>query len=150
MMRRTVAVVVCLTAYLSLSGPAEAQSLVADRNRHERVIAVVPLIGAGTYDDPKRPLFAPAPRDLGPDGQILGFRYQLGDDGQTAVVEIVARDRQALRPILESGRTDVKVFLIGKDTREDIEREVRKVKKDYDREKPPAGPIAQPAPGGAR
>ncbi len=38
----------------------EAQQRVDARNLYERVICIVPMAGRGTYEDPKRPLFAPA------------------------------------------------------------------------------------------
>src|SRR5436190_18571722 len=37
------------------------QMPVDSRNLYERVWAVVPMIGSGTYHDPKRPLYAPLP-----------------------------------------------------------------------------------------
>lgn len=36
-----------------------AQPRVPLQSQHERVIAIVPMVGAGTPDDPRRPLFAP-------------------------------------------------------------------------------------------
>ena len=73
-------------------------------------------------------------------------------------MEIVARDRKALEPILNAGRADVKAFLKGRDKLADVEREVQKFKKDFSVEKmpgqgvrggPPERPVTPPA-GGAR
>lgn len=43
-----------------LKHPLKAKQQVDVANLHERLICVVRIIGAGTYDDPKRPMFAPA------------------------------------------------------------------------------------------
>jgi hypothetical protein len=71
---------------------------------HERIIAVVPLIGAGTYADPRRPLFAPDSKDLHNPNGIHSYRWEASDDGRHAIVEFVARDRAALLPILNDAR----------------------------------------------
>ena len=105
------------------------QVRVDPRNQHDRVIAVVPMIGAGTPADPRRPMFIPA---TGADSGIIGFTYELSDDGKFALVEIVAREQKALQPILQSGRPDVKAFLRGRDRKEDIEQELRRFKRDFD------------------
>jgi hypothetical protein len=55
---RAVAVVVCL--YMAAT-TASAQPPVSSRNSYERVLAVVPLIGSGTHDDPVRPRPRPKP-----------------------------------------------------------------------------------------
>ncbi|MEZ5356824.1 MAG: hypothetical protein R2762_29655, partial [Bryobacteraceae bacterium] len=119
--------------------PGWSQYQVEERHRHERLIAVVPMIGSGTYEDPKRPLLTPA--SVKADDGILAYSYELSDDGKSAIVEIVARDRKALQPILNAGRADVKAFLKGRDKLEDVEREVRKVKKDFAVEKMPGAGV---------
>ena len=111
-----------------------AQRKVDPRNTFHRVWAVVPLVGAGTMADPKRPLYAPAPgvRGAAQRQGICGFSSILSDDGKFALVELVAVDRAALNVILKDTRTDVKKFEKGKDREEDIVREFRKYKKDFD------------------
>lgn len=105
------------------------------RHTHERLVAVVPLVGSGTAADPKRPKHAPGPRQRGvspsPTG-IIGYAYQLTDDGQNAIVEFVALDRAAFAPILADRSADVKSFLKGREKREDIEKELIKVKRNLD------------------
>jgi hypothetical protein len=116
-----------------LAVPASAQYKVHPRDRYERVIAVVPLVGSGSYSDPIRPLFAPVPgqpRAAGAE-HILGFSYQLSDNGKSAIVEIVVPDTDSLRPILEDSRL-IRAFVKGKDKRKDVEVELRKLKKDLD------------------
>lgn len=63
---------------------------------------------------------------------IIGFTYELSDDGKFALVEIIARERKHLLPMLNSTRADVKVFLRGRDRKDDIERELKLYKRDFD------------------
>lgn len=107
-----------------------AQDHVDPKNQHERIMAVVPIIGAGTYADPKRPMFAPGPKDERAVDGILSFEWQPSDDGQYAVVEFVALDRKPLEAILAHPRV-VKAFEKGKVKREDVERELRTFRKDF-------------------
>jgi hypothetical protein len=113
-----------------------AQHKVDLRNTYERIYAVVPMIGAGTAEDPRQPMFTPVPGEKPARDGIIAFTYQLSDDGNTALVEFVARDRAALAPILNDGpsRADVKIFEKGKDTRRNIEAEFRRHKRDFDLE----------------
>ncbi len=109
-----------------------AQRKVDVHNMYERVICVVPMVGKGTFDDPRRPMFAPLPGKEGPraDG-IMAWSFVLSDDGNMAVVEFVARDRSAFKEILSTGRSDVRAFRKGQDQRDDIEQEFRKHRKDF-------------------
>ena len=74
-----------------------AQPKIDPANLHERVIAVVPMIGAGTYADPRRPLFTPAPevdcilssfetRAKGTNRHTLPFRRQQTPLGRKMVL----------------------------------------------------------------
>lgn len=127
--------VLSIFAAISCVSPLLAQQRVNLRNTYERLICVVPMVGAGTPADPRRPLYAPLPpsRGVAPsrDG-IIGFAYQVSDDGRFAIVEFVAHDRAGLKQILTDKSPDVKVFEKGKARREDIELELRKHKKDLD------------------
>ena len=111
-----------------------AQPRVDARNMYERVLAVVPMVGKGTFDDPKRPMYTPTPTELQlattTRTGILGFAHVMSDDGNFALVEFVARDRAAFQRILAD--PSVKAFLRGKDKREDVEAEFLKHKKDFD------------------
>jgi hypothetical protein len=113
---------------------------IADRrvemlNTHQRLIAVVPMIGKGTLQDPRRPQFAPPPRAKGvaasPTG-IIGYSYQLTDDGKSAIVEFVARDRAAFQSIMADKTGSVKFFEKSKVKREDLTTELQKHKKSVD------------------
>ena len=125
--------------------PAFSQQKVPLRNMHERLLLVVPMIGAGTTEDPRRPMFVPAPtpnEPPSPDG-IIAFTFQESDDGRYALVEVVARDRATFKAIFDaqSSRGDVKVFQKGRDKKEDIEKEFRKHKKDFDLDKLQVGTL---------
>jgi len=75
----------------------------------EHLIAVVPLIGAGTPDDPLRPMFIPKPNDVstalaaGQAPQLISHHYVIADDGKTAIVEFVAARHIFLKAILDAG-----------------------------------------------
>lgn len=111
-----------------------AQQRVQPRLMYERLIAVLPMAGAGTYEDPRRPLFAPVTSRAG--GRlsrrgIVGFSYLVSDDGQWALAEFVAVQRSVFRPILESLGPSARVFYRGVSRREDIEQEFRRFKADF-------------------
>ncbi len=114
-----------------------AQHKVDSRQLYERLYLVVPMTGTGTWTDPKRPLYAPAPAEINPASRagIIGFTHVMSDDGQLALVEFVARDAKAFDHILAdvglNVNTKVKAFRKGKDKRDDIEAEFRKHKKDF-------------------
>ena len=122
-----------LTALVCLCSPLVAQHRVDPRNMYERVLCVVPFVGAGTPDDPRRPAYAPLPPSAGilpsRDG-IVAFSFQESDDGKLALVELVAYNREAFKDLLADTRPDVKVFIKGKHERDDIEKEFKKHKKD--------------------
>lgn len=104
----------------------------------ERLLAVVPMVGAGTPADPRRPLFAPAgPVVVSGDARaasagITGFSYVVSDDGRMALVEFVARDAGAFQAIVRSGRADVKTFERGKATLVQAQEEFRKHKPGFE------------------
>ena len=108
-----------------------AQHNVDTRQLYERLYCVVPMTGTGTWADPKRPMHAPSPAQMNPSSRtgIIGFTHVLSDDGQSALVEFVARDAKAFAPILAD--KNIKSFRKGQDKREDIEAEFRKHKKDF-------------------
>ena len=64
---------------------------------HERIIAIVPMVGLGTVKNPKHPLFS----DL--DG-LTGFTAEISDDGRFALVEFVAKESKFLTTIATSGQ----------------------------------------------
>ena len=92
----------------------------------EKALIVVPMVGAGTFADPKRPAFV---REAG-----MAFRFQVSDDGASAIVEVSPRGPLDLAKLEERLKTDArtKVFRPGKDRASDVLVELRKVKKDFD------------------
>lgn len=120
-----------------------AQGRVANENLHTRILCVVPMVGSGSAEDPKRPMFVPKPPDPALEGPgavtaqpgILAFQYQLSDDGNYALVEFVGIDRKALAEILDSKDTRVKVFEPDKAKRDDIEKEFKKFKRNFSLDK---------------
>jgi hypothetical protein len=113
-----------------------AQHRVDPRNSYHRVIAVVPLVGSGTQDDPVRPKHAPMARAgrTAAEG-IIAFGFQPSDDGKHAIVEFVALDRAALADVLDDKGPDVMVFEKGKAKRADIEAALRRFRKNFDLDK---------------
>jgi hypothetical protein len=130
--------------------PAGAQRRVDVRQLHERIYCVVPMVGSGSYDDPRRPAFAPVPSGQNPQtastgistdltsqtdqpapAGILAYSYQASDDGQYALVEFVARDRAAFKDILASATQGNKVFERSKNSLTEIQQEFRKYKKNF-------------------
>jgi hypothetical protein len=109
---------------------------VDDRDLGERLVLIVPVVGAGTRLDPRRPLFVPTPDERLREGAagIVSFTVALSDDKTVALVELVAQDRKAFDAILKETRSDVKRFDLqkGKAKADDIETEFRKHKKDFD------------------
>jgi hypothetical protein len=112
---------------------------------HERVVAVVPIVGTGTENDPKRPLFVPLPPRQPARGQapvipapepgalnnLISWNMVVSDDGRFALVEFIARDRKDLLPVLNANRVDVKAFERGKATKAEIEAELKKHKPSF-------------------
>jgi hypothetical protein len=154
---RAVAIVVCLTAFVA---SINVQPRVDPRNSYERILVILPTVGSGTVEDPIRPMFIPSPRSatpnllsipagtpapvpatpgtpdtsaLTPPPIILGYTFVLSDDGKLALTEIVMRDRSGFQPILAT--PGLTTFLKGVNTRQDIETEFRKYKKDFDASK---------------
>jgi len=123
-------------AVVCLCAPLLAQPQRVDpRNMYERLLCVVPVIGSGTADDPRRPAYAPLPpapgTQLSRDG-IIAYTFQLSDDGNLALVEFVAVDRKAFRNLLADTDARIKIFRKGQDKRADIEAEFKRLKKDFD------------------
>src|SRR5436305_3515763 len=128
-MLRRLPIAAGLVWLLVIIAPIQAQPRLDARHMYERVMAVVPLVGKGTFYDPKRPLYAPTLAELHAAAStrtgILGFTQVLSDDGQFALVEFVARDRAAFQILSDRS---IKAFLRGRDKREDVEAEFLKHK----------------------
>jgi hypothetical protein len=90
--------VVCL---LVAVGSSFAQHRVDPGKMYARIYAIVPMIGSGTWDDPRRPMFAPRSQDMTPGSRagIIAFNQVESDDGKFALIEIVTADRGQLAQI---------------------------------------------------
>ena len=99
------------------AGTLFAQRSVPPEFMYHHVYAVMPLVGSGTYLDPKRPMLVPAPpspskaqaqpqalaqvqgqANTRPD--LLGFTFQMSDDGKLALVEFVFQSPLAYQNFL--------------------------------------------------
>ena len=63
---------------------------------------------------------------------ILAWSMLPTDDKSMAIIQVVATDRAALAPFLTDTRPEIRVFEIGKDSKQAIESEMRKYKADFD------------------
>lgn len=86
----------------------------------------VPMVGAGTWADPKRPAFV---RELG-----IPFRYEVSDDGTMALVEASPRNLAEMQKLDEVVQKEprAKIFRPEKDKAADVTAEFKKHKKDFD------------------
>jgi hypothetical protein len=134
-----------LLALVFLCALAPAQRRVDSRNLYERILAVVPMVGAGTVSDPVRPAYAPLPATsaitnpvptaVSTNGVIplrqgiIAYSYVISDDGKSALVEFVAADRGAFKDVLAD--TTIKAFLKGRDSIDDAVAEFVKHKANF-------------------
>jgi len=104
-----------------------AQNRVAPEMMYHRVWAVVPLIGKGTWDDPRRPMFAPSPAETaasakaGSRSGVISYSMQISDDGKSALVEFVGPTPADLKFIINSKAPGVMAFERGAATKAQIE-----------------------------
>ncbi len=99
---------------------------------YHRVYARVPMVGAGTKEDPRRPMFAPFPAPSAVDRTgVIAFQVQVSDDGNWGLVEFVGASPKELQFITQSANANVKVFERGKTTQAEIEAEFKKYKKNF-------------------
>jgi len=119
------------TAASLMTGGRSYRHSVSARNRYHRIICVVPLVGAGTALDPKRPKYTPIDVNQAPSLKgIIAFQQIPTDDKNFAIVELVAADINVLSPILND--KSLRVFQRGLHSRAVIEQEIKLVRKDFD------------------
>ena len=92
----------------------------------------MPLVGTGKRLDPSVPNYVPVhqPGAAYQTG-IIAWTQVLSDDGQHAIVEMVARDRSAFAAILADARPDVVVFQHGNQTQAQVEAGIQQYKKGF-------------------
>ena len=130
-----------LTGLLVLASLAIAQHPVDLKNLYHRVICVTPLTGSGIATDPVRPKYAPWPLPVAQmgtpvpnpamqtQGGIIAFSYVLSDDGQSAIVEFVARSRSAFQAIFND--SSIQTFEEGTVSKAAIETALQKYRKNF-------------------
>jgi hypothetical protein len=106
-----------------------AQHAVDPAQRYHRLICLVHLTGSGKKGDEVKAEYVPT--DVTSRAGIIAWSMQIADDGKMAIIHLVAVDRNALAPILADKRAEIRVFEIGKDTQQEIEKELRKYKADF-------------------
>jgi hypothetical protein len=100
--------------------------------RYHRLIAVVPLVGTGTHADPIRPQYAPTAMGRANRTGIIAYSHVLSDDKKLALVEFVSLRPIAFAPILADKNPKIKTFNRGQAKKDDIDKELKKYKKDFD------------------
>ncbi|HXE64183.1 MAG TPA: hypothetical protein VN519_11625 [Bryobacteraceae bacterium] len=88
----------------------------------------VPIASSPKAGDPQQPM---APSTAAARPGIVSWSMEFTDDKNMAIIHVVAVDRHAFDAILADKRTDIRVFEIGKDSKDTIEKEMRKYKKDF-------------------
>lgn len=104
-------------------GPKASVRLVDPGLTYQHIYARVPLIGAGTKTDPKRPMFIAAPSQTPAATShtgILAYQMQISDDGNWALCEFVGATPQDLAQITQSTDSNVKVFIRNTSTPADV------------------------------
>jgi hypothetical protein len=127
----------CVVLLLLLINTLFAQNRVSREMMYHRVWAIVPLIGSGKPDDPKRPMFAPtlaeqtAKLKNGDRSGVIGFSMQVSDDGKSALVEFIGEKPSELKFIVNSQAAGVMVFERGIATKAQIEAAFQKYKAGF-------------------
>lgn len=104
----------------------------------ERALIVVPMVGSGTYADPRRPALLPARPSIDGTG-ILEWTWEPTADGKLAIVELVAVDRKAFASIVANKQV-LQAFEKGKHKPQDIEAAIRRLRPDFTLDKQPGRP----------
>jgi hypothetical protein len=86
----------------------------------------VPVVGSGSWEDPKRPAFV---KESG-----VPFRFQLSDDGKMAIVEVTPRNLAEMAKLesLAKNEPRAKIFHPGRDKQSEVIAAFIALKKDFD------------------
>jgi len=137
---RLISAVVLLLNVLPSNSLAQMRNTSAS-DQYQHVFAVVPLIGKGTGDDPKRLMFVPAEgiqpavrqagAPLPPRSGIISYHMQISDDGAYALVEFVGISKADFKDILATTDSRVQLFQKGVQGKDQIEAAFKVYKKDF-------------------
>ncbi len=119
------------TAVPARGSIAIGQQRVDPGTTYHRVLAIVPIVGSGTFADPKRPMFAPTPQAAATRSGIIGYQHLPSDDGKFALVEFVAVNRSAFAELFASTDPGVKYFEVGKASAADIQAAFQQKKASF-------------------
>jgi hypothetical protein len=111
--------------------PQRQARQVVRAQRYHRLICLVHLTGSGKKGDEIKAEYAPGVDAVTSRDGIIAWSMQVADDGKMAILHLVAVDRSAFAPMLADKRAEVRVFEIGVDKPEAIEKELKKFKKDF-------------------
>lgn len=125
---------------VALTSSAFSQHRVDPTQLYQRVYAIVPMVGTGKWDDPKRPMFMPTPQAMTPGNRqgIIAFNHVASDDGQFALVEIVMATKSALANIVApiaaqlSQISGLQIFYGGTSTPAQVQAAFQAYKKNFD------------------
>ena len=120
--------------FLALYPGLFAQPAAVGRGGHKTFLTV-PMVGTGSWEDPKRPAFL---KESG-----ISFRYQVSDDGTMAIVEAAPRNLAELKKLADfvGNEPRARLFRPDKDAQADVIAEFKKPKRDFD---PPS--LSRPSP----
>jgi len=119
------------TAVAARGSIATGQQRVDPGTTYHRVLAIVPIVGSGTFADPKRPMFAPTPQAAASRSGIIGYQHLPSDDGKFALVEFVAVDRSAFAELFASTIPGVQYFEVGKASTAEIQAAFQQKKASF-------------------
>jgi hypothetical protein len=119
-MKKVLCLITLIAFSFSSASAIYSRPRVSPQNSYERLIAIVPMIGTGAPEDPRRPMFTPANGVDGSRQGLLGFSFQISDDENYALVEFVGMNRAAFKEILAEAKSGVKIFQRGKFKKEDL------------------------------
>lgn len=92
---------------------------------------MVPMIGRGTPESPRRPLGMDLLTSL--EATPIGYRYVLSDNGHFAIVELTARNLKHFDPLLEAfGSQASHLFRPREHDRATVERALKLLRRDFD------------------
>lgn len=128
-MRRYLYPLVIVLSFLS-APQLPAQGLPSREAALERMIVVVPMIGSGSPDHPRRPLGMELIDSL--QDTPVGYRYVLSDDGHFAIVLLTGRSTTHFDPLLNAfGAQAQQTFDPRHHDRATVERVLKLICRDF-------------------